>query len=138
MSQRETPMSDYRRWIVDGGTYFFTVVTYRRRRLFANQAARKLLGDVMRSVAAERPFQTVAIVVLPDHLHTIWTLPLRDHDYSGRWKRIKNRFTREWLGLGGREAQVAASQSRRGHRGICQRRFWEHMVRDETDLENNA
>jgi len=92
----------------------------------------------MRAVADELAFETIAIVLLPDHLQAIWSLPRNDHDYSARWKRIKDRFTKAWLKLGGSEDQVTASQQRRGHRGIWQRRFWEHTIRDEIDLENHA
>ena len=86
-------MSDYRRWYQPGGTSFFTVVTYERFRLFDDQNARGLLGDVMRLVHTELPFETVSIVLLPDHLHAIWTLPTGDEDFSTRWKRIKSEFT---------------------------------------------
>lgn len=92
----------------------------------------------MRELAKEQPYEVVAIVLLPDHLHTIWSLPSGDHNYSLRWKRIKDRFTKAWLKLGHREASVTASQRRHGNRGIWQRRFWEHTIRDETDLENHA
>ena len=90
-----------------------------------------MLGAVMREVAAEMPFQTVALVVLEDHLHCIWSLPSGDADFSQRWKLIKGRFARAWLTSGGAERPVTASQQRRGHRGVWQRRFWEHLVRDE-------
>src|SRR6059058_5988290 len=131
-------MSDYRRWFVDGGTYFFTVVAYDRRPIFADPCARQLLGDVMRKIAAELPFEMVAIVLLPDHLHALWTLPRGDHNYSLRWKKIKIGFTTAWLKSGGHEAKVSRSQRRRGHRGVWQRRFWEHTIRDEEDLSNHA
>lgn len=131
-------MSDYRRYFVAGGTYFFTLVTYGRRPIFANDSARKILGSVMRSAAAEMPFETVALVLLPDHLHALWSLPPGDDDYSQRWKTIKDGFTTAWLASGGTEAMVTPSQRHRGHRGIWQRRFWEHTIRDETDLENHA
>jgi putative transposase len=97
-----------------------------------------LLGDVMREVTGELPFETVAIVLLPDHLHAIWSLPRGDADYSTRWKEVKSRFTKRWLAEGGREAWVTPSQSRRGNRGIWQRRFIEHLIRDEDDLERHC
>ena len=75
-----------------------------------------------------------AIVILPDHLHTIWTLPRGDADFSTRWKRIKRDFTVQWLAHGGIESKVTDAQARRGTRGVWQRRFYEHQVRDEAEL----
>lgn len=127
-------MSDYRRWYVPGGTAFFTVVAYRRRRLFDDSRACELLGRVMRSVRDELPFTTVASVLLPDHLHMIWALPAGDGDFSTRWKKIKRDFTVGWLAVGGKELPVSVSQADRGNRGVWQRRFYEHQVRDEGEL----
>jgi putative transposase len=118
--------------------YFFTVVTYNRRPLFRVPLARRLLGDVLRQVAVEQPFQTFAIVLLWDHLHCLWSLPPEDQDFSGRWYDIKRRFTAAWLERCGTEATVTPSQARRGHRGVWQRRFWEHLIRDEEDLETHC
>ncbi len=70
-------MPNYRRWKIPGETYFFTVVTYRRRTIFEDEEAVRLLGDVMREVRKDAPFQTTALVVLPDHLHGIWDLAAR-------------------------------------------------------------
>jgi putative transposase len=127
-------MSDYRRWYVPGGTYYFTLVTYGRQRLFRDGTARELLGSVFREVASELPFETVAIVLLWDHMHCVWTLPRGDDGYSDRWKKIKSRFTKQWLDRGGRELQVTQSQKQHGRRGIWQRRFWEHVVDSEEEL----
>ncbi len=128
-------MSNYRRWFQQGGTYFFTVVTYSRRELFRDPDARSLLGSVMREVQRERPVTTVAIVLLYDHIHTVWQLPAGDDDFSTRWKLIKRRFTERWIARGGVEGEVTGSQAARGNRGIWQKRFWEHLIRDEEDLE---
>ena len=103
--------------------------------VFADEAARSLLGEVMRTVQEDLPYETVAIVLLPDHLHAVWTLPPGDHDFSRRWKKIKSDFTRLWRKQSGREAQTSESKRRRGNRGIWQTRFWEHLIRDENDLE---
>jgi putative transposase len=130
-------MSDYRRWYVPGGTYFFTLVSCHRYPYFRDAAARTLLGQAFRAAQQERPFEVVAIVLLPDHLHCLWTLPAGDDDYSSRWKDIKDRFTVDWLAAGGHEERVTKSQMRRGHRGIWQRRFWEHTIDDELDLERH-
>jgi putative transposase len=99
-------MPDFRRYFVPGGTYFFTVVTASRHPLFKNELARTLLGRAMREQRAEAPFETVAIVLLPDHLHAIWTLPVGDDHYSRRWQAIKARFTSEWLASGGTEQSI--------------------------------
>jgi REP-associated tyrosine transposase len=131
-------MSHYRRWYQPGGTSFFTAVTYDRFSLFDDPAARTLLGQVMREVNEESPFETVAIVLLPDHLHAIWTLPAGDADFSSRRKKIKAEFTQRWVAAGGKEMPVTASQARRGNRGIWQRRFIEHLLRDEEDLERHC
>jgi putative transposase len=127
-------MPNYRRWYVSGGTVFFTVVTYHRQPLFAADDAARLLGRVLRRVRDELPFVTVACVLLPDHFHTIWTLPSGDSDFSTRWKRIKRDFTVDWLDAGNKEYPVTAAQHHRGSRGIWQRRFYEHQVRDEDEL----
>ena len=128
-------MSEYRRWFMPGGTYFFTVVVYGRAHLFARDTARQLLGNVMRTCFERYPVQVVAMVLLPDHLHSIWTLPPDDNAYSARWRWIKREFTREWLAHGGAEWARRPALERERRRAIWQRRFWEHMIRDEADME---
>lgn len=80
---------EYRRAQVPGGCYFFTVVTRQRRPLFRDKGLRQLLGTAIRAVARHRPFRTEAIVLLPDHLYCMWSLPQGDRDFSGRWRLIK-------------------------------------------------
>ena len=128
-------MPDYRRWYVPGGTFFFTLVCYGRRPLFRDPSVCALLGDVTRELRDEIPFESIAACLLPDHLHAIWQLPTGDSDYSGRWKEIKSRFTERWLAGGGTELPVSESRRKRGERGVWQRRFWEHTIQDESDLE---
>ncbi len=130
-------MSAYRRWMLPGETYFFTVVTYRRRRIFDREANVRLLGDVMRSVRIASPFRTIAMVILPDHVHCIWSLPRGDPDFSTRWKRIKRDFTIKLLGNGweSNDHRISPERRSRGERGVWQRGFWEHVVRDEAELE---
>ncbi len=130
-------MPEYRRLLEPGGTYFFTVITAGRWPLFSNPAARSLLGRVFREVGRSHPFETRAIVLLPDHLHCLWTLPRGDDDFSRRWKRIKRDFTVEWLGSGGQQRIITSSQRDRGTRGVWQRRFWEHCIRDDRDFETH-
>lgn len=131
-------MPSFLRLYQPGGSYFFTVVTYDRRPLFRGPRARHILGSVMRAVAREKPFATVAIVLLWDHLHCVWSLPPGDQDFSARWKMIKSCFTEDWTKAGGVESEVTASQHRRGQRGVWQPRFWEHLIRDEEDLERHC
>ena len=129
-------MSDYRRWLVPGATYFFTVVTYQRRLILGSEEAVRLLSDVMREVRKNLPFHTIAMVVLPDHIHCVWSLPPDDLDFSTRWKKIKREFTVHWVALNERQPLVSSSRRFKGERGVWQRRFWEHLVRDEADLEH--
>ena len=82
-------MPYYRRWYVAGGTYFFTAVTAQRKHIFSAADARRLLRESIRATRTQQPFAIIATVLLPDHLHTIWSLPSGDADYSSRWKAIK-------------------------------------------------
>lgn len=127
-------MPDFRRAWLPGGTFFFTVVTARRFPIFHTPLGRDVLRQAIREVRRDRPWDIVAFVLLPDHLHTIWTLPEGDSAYAERWSLLKRRFTRLWLAAGGREQDVCAGQVRQGRRGVFQRRYWEHVIRDEQDL----
>jgi putative transposase len=128
-------MSAYRRYFIPGATYFFTVVTYQRRQFLTGPMARTCLGSALREVRAARPFQTVAMVLMPDHLHAVWSLPRGDADYPTRWARIKETFTLTFLANGGAEGPRSTSQIRRRERAVWQRRYWEHTCRDEDDLQ---
>jgi putative transposase len=131
-------MSDYRRWYVPGGTFFFTVVTYGRRRILVTDDGRRFLRQAIESVRDRHPLTLVANVLLPDHWHLVMQLPAGDQRYSIRMKQIKAEFSDRWLAAGLPEARVTESQRRRGERGVWQPRFWEHTVRDEEDLERCA
>ncbi len=128
-------MSDYRRWRVSGGMYFFTIVTQGRRPLFQDAAHRARLRQAIRQVRSRLPFDIFAIVLLPDHLHTVWSLPSGDANYSTRWRQIKSLFTRSYLQDGNAEAPVTEQRQARDEHGVWQRRFWEHTVREEDDLK---
>jgi putative transposase len=130
-------MSDYRRAYIPGGTFFFTVVTEHRAPLFFNATARNLLGKVMRQCFLLYPVQMVAVVLLPDHLHTIWTMPVGDAEFSMRWGWIKKEFSKTWIAFGGEEQRRNVRRRNERRLAIWQRRFWEHMIRDENDLENH-
>ena len=128
-------MSEYRRWKVEGGTYYFTVVTHNRRPLFSDETNRAHLRNAIRSVRNRRPFRMVAIVLLPEHLHTVWELPRGDANYSTRWREIKTLFTRSYLASGGSDGAISHARKRRDEHGVWQRRFFEHTCRDELDLK---
>jgi len=130
-------MPDYRRWHVPGGTFFFTLVTYERAPYLCRETARRLLRASIQRARERRPFEIRAIVLLPDHLHALWTLPPDDSDYSTRWSAIKGWFTRNWLRLGGWEGELSAGKQREQRRGVWQPRFIEHTIRDEDDFENH-
>ena len=113
-----------------GATWFFTVNLAERHgnRLLTDRITE--LRQAFRETHRDHPFETDAIVVLPDHLHAVWTLPGGDTDFSLRWSLIKARFSRS-IETGER---VSLSRQRRRERGLWQRRFWEHCIRDEDDL----
>jgi REP element-mobilizing transposase RayT len=126
-------VSNYRRNYVPGGTYFLTLVTHQRRPLFEVDSSRKLLHDALHVVNVKRPFTIVAMVLLPDHLHCVWTLPMDDDDYSTRIRQVKEQFTREFLRIGGQGGDTSTSRLRSGERAVWQRRFWEHTCTDHDD-----
>jgi len=127
-------MPEYRRAFEPGGTFFFTLVTEGRRPFLTTSAARRLLRTAFASTRERFPFTVDAIVLLTDHLHTIWTLPPGDADFSTRWSFLKRQFTKAWLAAGGREQPATESRRRNRRRGVWQRRFWEHVIRVEEDL----
>lgn len=126
-------MPNYRRARVGGGCWFFTVTLLdRRQTLLVDHidALRRAVAETRRTY----PFHIDAFVVLPDHLHAIWTLPDSDDDFSTRWRLIKVRFAKSLP----KKEPVDPVRVGRGERGIWQRRFWEHMIRDETDYARHV
>ena len=125
-------MSYYRRSLQEGGTYFFTVA-------LANRKSDLLIEHIehfkqaYRKVWQDYPFESLAICVLPDHIHSIWSLPTDDCNYSLRWQLIKRYFSRHF------DDKQTRSNSKMKHRekGIWQRRFWEHTIRNEQDLQQH-
>jgi putative transposase len=111
----------YRRDYRHGACYFFTVVTARRRPIFARPESVDLLRDAFRHVRQRHPFQVDAMVVLPDHVHCVWTLPANTADFSLRWQQIKRYFS----------SQTSWSAP------CWQKRFWEHRIRDDRDYANH-
>jgi len=121
-------MAEYRRLRIAGGCYFFTVNLADRGsdRLVRDIA---LLRDAVACTRVRRPFRIDAWVVLPNHLHAVWTLPYGDDDFSTRWATIKRLFAFHAYG----EEPRSASRAARRERGLWQRRFWEHAIRDDDD-----
>ena len=123
----------YRRITLAGASYFFTVVTYRRQPLFAESQAVRILQAAIERVRQRRPFVLEAQVVLPDRLHALWTLPDVDCDYATRWRLIKEAFTREYA-LDHRLPSRDAGRRARGEQTVWQRRYWEHLIRNDRDF----
>ena len=126
-------MTNYHRNWQSGGTYFFTVVV-------ANRNAGPLIAHIDQLQASIQMVQSIhsfdidAMVILPDHSHTIWTLPPGDIDYATRWKKIKAIFSK---GMPRNETR-SSSRIAKGERGIWQRRYWEHTIRDEGDFRKHC
>jgi putative transposase len=125
-------MVRYRRNLVPGGSFFFTVtLADRRSSILVDHVG--VLRAAFRIARQERPFQIDAIVVLPDHLHAIFTLPPDDADFSGRWRRIKGHFTRQIIAAG-----ISVGRHPNGEYALWQRRFWEHTIRDDGDFARHV
>lgn len=120
-------MVNYRRNLVAGGTYFFTVALVDRCSELLTRHA-DLLRQSFRVTSARRPFIVEAVVVLPEHLHTIWTLPEGDANFATRWTHLKSHFSRAVA------ARVPVAKKTSGEFALWQRRYWEHTIRDEADF----
>jgi putative transposase len=134
-------MPNYRRLRTPGATYFFTVVTYARRRILCESFARQALRAAINEVRDQHPFRVEAWVLLPDHLHCVWRLPVGDDDYSKRWGLIKAGFTKTVRQTGwvfGSGPGFPASRARNREASTWQRRFWEHQIRDEEDFRRHC
>ena len=126
-------MPNYRRYRVPGGCWFFTVaLADRRSRVLVDH-----IDDLRHAVATVRerhPFHIDAMVVLPDHVHAVWTLPDGDCDFSRRWYLVKVAFTRAVV----RSSTPVPRGGRLGERRLWQRRFWEHLIRDDDDFARHV
>lgn len=127
-------MPNYRRAFVPGGTWFFTVNLLERKNNDLLIREVDLLRETVRAVRQRHPFQIDAWVVLPEHMYAVWTLPPGDADFSKRWRLIKSGFSRALPKTEYRSNVRKAS----GERGIWQRHFWEHLIRDEKDFERHV
>jgi putative transposase len=145
-------MPEYRRTTIEGGTYFFTVVTRDRLPLLTHEEVRQALREAIQEVRQSLPFTIEAWVLLADHLHTIWTLPQGDSNFQARWAIIKRAVSKHWISTVPNEIeinmvrkthptfagrQLSASMQNRQESGFWQRRFWEHVIRDEADFHRH-
>jgi putative transposase len=143
-------MPEYRRAIIAGGTYFFTVTTQDRLPLLTSDEVRQTLREGLQEVRQSLPFIVEAWVLLPDHLHTIWTLPEGDADYQARWAIIKRAVSKRCIHEISDENpsnmvrkthptlsdnKLSASMQKRREGGFWQRRFWEHAIRGDEDFQ---
>ncbi|MEI6125865.1 MAG: transposase [Pseudomonadota bacterium] len=124
---------EYRRAQTKGGTYFFTLVTYSRTKIFAHEENIDLLRNAFKNVMSVHPLKIDAFVLLPDHLHCMWTLPVNDGVFSKRWRLIKSHVSQEcdakYKNMPSETRQTKKEQA------VWQRRFWEHQIRDDRDFK---
>ena len=122
-------MRTYKRAKIKGGCYFFTVNLAKRQGNNMLVQHVDILREAFKRTQEDHPFKMDAVVIMPDHLHCIWSLPEGDDDFPMRWSLIKARFSRQ-IKTG---EVVSKSRQRKGERNIWQRRYWEHVIRDEAD-----
>ena len=125
----------YRRPPLKGGTFFFTVVTHDRRPFLCEPKSIAVLRESFRKVMAAHPFTIDAIVIMPDHIHAVWTLPAEDGDFPVRWSLIKSGFTRTCDDT----CKGTSSPSRvaRKQQAVWQHRFWDHIIRNQDDMNRH-
>ena len=125
----------YRRFQHAGGTWFFTVVTENRRPLFSDSGNVDLLRDVLKHVNIKYPMQIDAVVILPDHIHCIWTLPEGDSDNATRWRLIKSQFTKRCDSR--YKAIPGPAKLKKQQQAVWQNRFWSHLITDDNDFQHH-
>lgn len=126
----------YRRAQTPGATYAFTLVTYNRQPIFQSPETINILRQSFRVVKKQHPFHIDAIVILPDHLHCLWTLPENDANFSTRWRLIKSHFTRH---CPEQDKQPRSfSRFKKKEQAVWQRRFWEHQIRNDDDFNRHV
>jgi putative transposase len=132
----EDMFMEYRRAYIPGGSFFFTLVTESRRPILQSAETVDVLREAFRNVRATRPFELEAVVILPDHLHCIWTLPPEDWDFATRWRLFKTWFTKHCDPS--LRSHPNHSRFRKKQQAIWQHRYWEHMLRNEADFMNHV
>lgn len=127
-------MPRYRRARVPGGTYFFTVVTEGRQPFLTTPDIRDSLREAVQAVRLDAPFRIDGWVLMPDHLHAMWTLPGGDADYADRWRRIKGHVTRQCGERYWHQGQLTQRRVAKGQGTLWQHRYWEHLIRGDRDF----
>lgn len=130
-------MARYRRAVVAGGSYFFTVVTERRQPILTDEPIRRALRQAIVDVRTRYPFDINAWVLLPDHLHTIWALPEADADFANRWRLIKTRVTKACGQWYTQPEFLTARRKAKKCGTLWQHRYWEHLLRDYADFNHH-
>ncbi|MGZ8153369.1 MAG: REP-associated tyrosine transposase [Methylovulum sp.] len=130
-------MSNYRRVYVPGGLYFFTVKTFRNQHFLTDDDVRAALREGIELTRLSKPFDIVAWVLLPNHLHCIWRLPPDDADFSARWSIIKRTVTQCCGERLNRPEWLTARRRQRQQGTLWQHRFWDHLIRDEDDFNRH-
>ena len=131
-------MSTYRRAAIKGGSFFFTVVTFQRRDFLTDTDVRLALRESIIRTRTTSPFRIDAWVLLPNHLHCIWTLPAGDADFSTRWRLIKTMVTQRCSHRLKERGLMSARRVEKSQGTLWQNRFWEHRIRDDDDMEKHA
>jgi putative transposase len=131
-------MSYYRRSLQPGGSYFFTVVTYQRRSILCDEPIRRALKKAIAKVRINRPFIIDAWILLPDHMHCIWTLPQDDTDFSSRWRLIKSDVSKTCREQYHQQDLLSPSKKKHREATLWQRRFLEHRIRNEDDFSSHV
>ncbi len=132
-------MPNYRRPGIKGGTYFFTQVIYDRNAAWlCNDISRTALREAIIKVRKKYPFSIDAFVLLHDHFHCTLTLPQKDGDYATRWQLIKTFVTKQCADRLALNKESGTSRKKRGERNLWQRRYWEHLIRDEKDFSGHC
>jgi putative transposase len=127
-------MTEYRRTYIPGVSWFFTVNLAQRKGNHLLVDHIDELRQAFQYTKEKYPYRLDAVVVLPDHLHCIWTLPPDDSNYSMRWNLLKGRFSRAIA----RGERISKSRQNRRERGVWQRRFWGHLIRDQEDFNHHV
>ena len=127
---------EYRRAKIEGRTYFFTLATHNRKPFLCYPDNVELLRQAFQYTMQRHPMKIDAFVLLPDHLHTLWTLPKKDCNYSTRWRLIKSYFSRHCQDK--YDGVISTSRQSKQERAFWQRRFWEHLIRDNQDFINHV
>ena len=131
-------MPNYRRAEISGGTFFFTVVTFRRRPFLIDEEVRAALRDAITRTRTTLPFTIDAWVLLPDHLHCVWTLPDGDANFSTRWRLIKTFVMQRCHHFLHDPTELSDRRRAKAQSTVWQNRFWEHQIRNENDFEKHV